>query len=164
MNPNQANAPVTQLPADYDGVFGFTYWTDRDFTAKWGGIEYTFPALKTTPMLLPFSPLEIQSIRKKFAKELAEREFFQGKKIKDLDKKNEGVNFQGAVTYTENDLTPFIQKALSPLPVGQMKAEQVLTEGEKRPKAKVTKIVKTKLSGDDEEETLVQGKGDVIQG
>ena len=45
-----------------------------------------------------------------------------------------------------------------------MKAEQVLTEGEKRPKAKVTKIVKTKLSGDDEEETLVQGKGDVIPG
>ena len=164
MNPNQVNTPV-QLPADFDGVFRFTNWTDSDFESKWGGIKYTFPALKTTPILIPSAtPLEIQSIRKKFAKELAEREFFQSKKVKDLDKKNEGSNFQGAVTYTENDLTSFIQKALSPLPVGQLKAEQVPTEGEKRPKARVTKIVRTKLSGDDEEEALVQGKGDVIQG
>ena len=162
MNPNQVTTPV-QLPADYDGVFRFTNWTDRDFIGKWNSVEYMFPALKTTPMLMPFSPIEIQNIRKKFAKELAEREFFQSKKVKELDKKNEGVYFHGSVTYTDNDLTSLIQKALEPLPVGQMKAEQVQTEGEKRPKPKATKIVKTRLSGDEEEETLVEGKGDVIK-
>jgi hypothetical protein len=66
------------LPSDFDGIFRFTNWTDSDFTAKWDNIEYTFPAKKTTPIVIPnATPVEIQNIRKKFAKELAVACFYQ---------------------------------------------------------------------------------------
>lgn len=152
-----------ELPKDFDGTFRFTNWTEVDFTAKWGGIAYTFPALKTTPIVIPTAtPLEIQNIRKKFAKELAEREFLKSKKAGDLNKKNENVNWQVAVTYTGGDLESLVQKCLEPLPLGQITAEKTPTESEKRPKPKATKIVKTTQSGDTEEETLVTGQGESL--
>lgn len=108
------------LPADFDGVFRFTNFTDRDFTAKWNSVEYTFPANKTSPMpIRGATPEEVQNIRKKFARELAEREFYGTDKFKRMD--NAGKEFPA--TYTESDLQPFIQQCLTPLPIAQPKAK-----------------------------------------
>jgi len=102
------------LPVDFDGVFRFTNWTDRDFAAKWDSVEYTFPAQKSTPMVIAnATPLEIQSIRKKFARELAVREFYATDKFKGMENVPPGGL---PALYTDSDLTPFIQKCLEPLP------------------------------------------------
>lgn len=117
----------TVLPVDFDGVFRFTNWTEEDFIGKWGGKEYHYPANKTTPMIIPeHSPLEIQNIRKKFAKDLAEREFFKSKSYEQYKKQevnNDGSprlnSIHQSATYNLGDLTPFIQQCLKPLPVGK---------------------------------------------
>ena len=73
-----AHEPV--LPEDFDGTFRFTNPSEEDFIGEWGSKEYHFPAGKTVPMVMPeYSPIEIQHIRKKFAKNLAEREFYKSK-------------------------------------------------------------------------------------
>lgn len=108
------NNIVGALPEDFDGIFRFTNPTDEDFTAKWDKIEYTFPAQKTSPMVMNFTPVEIQNIRKKFAKELAEREFYKTDKF---NKMNDVANGPRPATYTDTDLKPFIQKCLEPLPI-----------------------------------------------
>lgn len=113
------------LPEDFDGVFRFTNWTDEDFVGKWGGKEYVFPALSTSPMIIPeHSPLEIQHIRKKFAKDLGEREFFKSasyKKLQAQERNSDGTpklnSIQQAGTYSTESLTSFIQKCLEPLPI-----------------------------------------------
>lgn len=105
------------LPADFDGVFRFTNFTDHDFTAKWDGVEYTFPALKTTPMVISgASPEQVQSIRKKFAKELAIMCFYESDKFKKMNEHTPG-GVPGL--YTDSDLAPFIQRCLEPLPLAQ---------------------------------------------
>lgn len=105
------------LPADFDGVFRFTNWTSSDFKAKWGGIEYSFPAERTTPMLIPMAtPEEVQNIRKKFAKELAILEFYKTPKFVGMNATTPGGT---PALYTESDLTPFIQRCLEPLPLAQ---------------------------------------------
>lgn len=102
------------LPADFDGVFRFTNFTSREFKARWNSIEYTFPAEKTTPMIIPgATPEEVQTIRKKFARELAEREFYETPKFKSM---NDIPLGQTPALYTESDLVPFIQRCLEPLP------------------------------------------------
>lgn len=113
------------LPQDFDGVFRFTNFTDREFKAKWDNVEYTFPAKSTTPLVMNATPQEIQHIRKKFARELAIQEFSKSDKIKELDKLNPiGLtSFQGAVTYTDNELTDFVQRCLEPLSVAQAKVK-----------------------------------------
>lgn len=114
----------TVLPEDFNGVFYFTNWSDEDFVGKWGSVDYTFPALTASPMVMPFSPLEIQNIRKKFAKDLAEREFFKTKGYENL-RRIEGkdgertITWNQARTYSMNELTPFIQRALEPLPIAR---------------------------------------------
>lgn len=115
------------LPADFDGVFRFTNWSSEEFVGKWGGKEYHFEALKTSPIVMPeFSPLEIQNIRKKFAKDLAEREFFRSTqygKFQAQERNNDGSarlnSIHSAGTYSMTDLTPFIKKCLEPLPIAQ---------------------------------------------
>lgn len=160
MNPNQSSF-AKSLPDNFDGVFRFTNWTAADFTSKWGGKEYKFPAYKTTPIVMPNqTPIEIQNIRKKFAKELAEREFFKVEKVTALNKKNENVSFQGAVSYTENDLAPMIQKCLDPLPPGQAEVRDV-PKVEIKPKA--MKRLKSRESGDDETDSLVPAGSASVQ-
>lgn len=109
------------LPADFDGVFRFTNFTDKDFKAKWNNVEYTFPALKTTPMIISGqTPEEIQHIRKKFAKELAILEWYKTPKFVGMN--NVGLGGTPAL-YTDSDLAPFIQRCLEPLPIAQMKVK-----------------------------------------
>ncbi len=123
---------VTTLPEDFDGNFYFTNWSEEDFTGKWGGKAYTYPANKTSKMIIvDATPLEIQSIRKKFAKEFAEREYFKSSEasVKTAQEKNtDGTprfnSFKQAGIYTLTDLKPYIQRCLDPLPL----APQVITE------------------------------------
>lgn len=105
------------LPKDFDGVFRFTNYSDSDITLRWAKVEYTFPAMKTTPMIIAgATPEEIQHIRKKFARELAEREFYKTPKFVGMN-----ANVPGGVPalYTDSDLAPFIQRCLEPLPIAQ---------------------------------------------
>lgn len=112
------------LPQDFDGVFRFTNWSEDEFVGVWGKKEYHFPPLATSPMIIPeHSPLEIQHIRKKFAKDLAEKEFFKSEKYEQL-RSPEGTlgnrtmsGIQTASTYTLTDLADGIQKCLKPLEV-----------------------------------------------
>lgn len=109
------------LPMDFDGVFRFTNFTDEDFVAKWDNIEYTFPAKKMTPMTgINATPVELQNIRKKFARELAIREFYNTKKFKVLNKTEPGGT---PATYTDSDIAEFTQKCLEPLELGSVKAK-----------------------------------------
>lgn len=103
------------LPVGFDGVFRFTNFTDRDFAAKWNNVEYTFPAMSTSPMvILGEMPENVQHIRKKFAKELAEREFYSTEKFKYMNAPERG---ERPAIYTDADLEPFIQRCLEPLPI-----------------------------------------------
>ena len=124
------------LPEDFDGVFRFTNWTDEDFIGVWGGKEYHFPANTTSPMIIPeHSPVEVQNIRKKFAKDLAEKEFFKSPgytRFRNQEINNDGTpklnGIHQAGTYSINDLTPFIQKCLDPLPASKAFVKDVQKE------------------------------------
>jgi hypothetical protein len=119
------------LPVDFDGTFRFTNWTDEDFTATWGKKEYRFPAGTTSPILMPDqTTLEIQQIRKKFAKDLAEREYFKSTRYeherlregpKDdmgmIQPRGQGMSHAGQ--YSLDTLTPYIQRCLLPLQVSK---------------------------------------------
>lgn len=123
---------VTTLPEDFDGNFYFTNWSDEEFTGMWDGKSYTYAPNKTSKMIIvDASPLEVQSIRKKFAKEFAEREYFRSPESakKTAQEKNpDGTprfnSFQQAGVYTLTDLGPFIQRCLEPLPL----AAQIVSE------------------------------------
>jgi len=122
----------TRLPEDFDGVFRFTNFSDEEFIGKWNSRGYVFPAKSTTPMhILDATPLEVQNIRKKFARELAEREFFKSQKAKTMEATEKGADgsprfnsIQMAQTYDDSHLANFIQQCLTALPV----ARPVVTE------------------------------------
>ena len=127
------------LPADFDGVFRFTNASEEEFRAKWDGIEYTFPPLKTVPMIIPgATPEQVQSIRKKFAKEWALKEFGKTDKYGRL---NEHVPGGVPAPYTDSDLAPFIQKCLEPLPL----AQAILKKVPKDPEANLRRDAKGRL-------------------
>lgn len=129
------NNESSVLPEDFDGVFRFTNFTDEEFKARWNGVEYTFPPLSMTPMIIPgATPEEVQHIRKKFAKELAESQFYQSDKLKKLEAQTpvgSASSFKMAAIYTDNELKPFIQRCLEPLPVGQAKTRVLPKASEK---------------------------------
>lgn len=118
-----------QLPSDFTGVFYFTNFTEEDFKAKWNSVEYTFPALKMTPLIIPGeSPEGVQSIRKKFAKELAEREFYKSSKLKSLESATpigSVGSFHNANVYSPNDLEAYVQQCLAPLPMAQAEVKVI---------------------------------------
>ncbi len=127
---NQSAPSDNLLPADFDGVFRFTNFTDFDFKTKWDGIEYTFPAQKMSPIIIPSAtPIEIQSIRKKFARELAIIEFYKTPKFIGMNAHNPGGT---PALYTDSDLAPFIQRCLEPLPSGRPTAKQLPKDTEAR--------------------------------
>lgn len=123
------------LPENFDGTFRFTNPTDEAFVGIWGGKEYHFPAMSTCPMIMPeFSPLEVQHIRKKFAKDLAEREFYKSKDydfLRKQEKNDDGTprlnSIQQAGSYSMDQLTPFIQRCLDPLPMAKVSVSEMPT-------------------------------------
>ena len=123
------------LPEDFDGVFRFSNPSDEDFIGLWSSKEYHFPAGTTTPIIIhEHSPLEIQHIRKKFAKDLAEREFYKSKGYKGMaDQEGKSGNrafssIHQAATYTLKDLEPYIQSCLKPLPASKLVTKAVIKE------------------------------------
>ncbi len=101
---------------DFDGVFRFTNATDEDFTHLWNNKEYTFPAGKTVPLIIPDETLEnIQEIRKRFAYDLAVREFYKGKEYSKMSKMGNGL----PPTFDEKILEPMIEQCLKPLPMAK---------------------------------------------
>jgi len=146
-----------QFPENFDGRFYFTNSSDEDFSARWNGIIYTFPALKTSPLIIPSESAEnIQSIRKKFAREWAEREFYKGAKYKSMQiPVGQGESMQTALTYTPSDIEPLVQKCLEPLEIAQvtMQAEpkkkvKLRTDDEGKTVSKVLKSDKESLIGE----------------
>lgn len=151
------------LPEDFNGTFYFTNWTEEDFIGKWGGKGYNFPAGTTCPIIMTNqTPLEIQQIRKKFAKDLAEREYAKGPEYMRLiaqERNPDGSprlnSIQMAGTYSLDNLGSLIQQCLDPLPVakaGVVEVERVDTEN--------------KLTRDDDGELnsiAVKQGGDLIQ-
>lgn len=102
-----------------EGMFPFTNYTDREFRARWDGKEYIFPPNKTVPMLGMIgnaTPEHLQFIRKKFARELGEREFYETDKFKKMNSEKAGYR---PAPYVLNDLASHIQKCLEPLPVAK---------------------------------------------
>lgn len=146
------------LPADFDGVFRFTNFTETEFKAKWNNVEYTFPPLSTTPLIIPgTTPEEVQHIRKKFAKELAIACFYNTAKFKSMNDVPPGGI---PAMYTESDLTPFVQRCLEPLPLAKATAKVLPKDDEKNYRKdnkgrNVTKIL-------DENESLVNESGTVV--
>lgn len=121
------------LPEGFTGVFYFTNFTDRDTTHKWNNVAYTFPAMKTSPMIIPTATAEeIQHIRKKFARELAEREFYHSERYKGLDAQARPGSGNTPAIYTDEDLAPFVQRCLEPLPVGQAEAKNLPRDSAER--------------------------------
>lgn len=145
------------LPEGFDGVFRFTNPTDEDFTGKWNNIAYTYPAQKTSPMIIPGETAEgIQAIRKKFARELAEREFYKTDKGQFMNSKAAGAR---PALYTDSDLTPFIQRCLEPLPIEMAKVEVVKEDNERVFRTDQKGKPRTKVV--EPEESLV-GDGNVV--
>lgn len=123
------------LPVDFDGVFRFTNFTEHEFKAKWNSVEYTFPPLSTIPLIIPgATPEEVQTIRKKFAKELAVACFYQSAKFKAMEGSVRNANGEptGGVPalYTDSDIAPFVQRCLEPLPVGQATVKKLISTDE----------------------------------
>ncbi len=130
---------MNELPQDFDGVFKFTNFTEEDFITSWNSIEYTFPAMKSSPMIISgATPEEVQSIRKRFARRLAEREFYKSERFK---KMNKGTNVIPA-TYSDDELTPFIQKCLTPLEIAPITSKALPKDSEKNYKG--SKVVSDK--------------------
>ena len=124
MYENNIMTPARTLPEDFDGTFRFTNWTDEDFVGRYGSKDYRFPAKTTSPMIIvDQTPLEIQQIRKKFARDLAEREFGNSEsfeRLKKQERNSDGTpklnSIHQAGTYSLDVLAPYIQRCLEPLP------------------------------------------------
>ncbi len=116
------------LPVGFSGTFMFTNARETEFKAKWNSIEYTFPPMSTSPMIIPGEPIEnVQSIRKKFAREWAIEEWYKTPKF---DKMNNIAPGGTPSLYTDSDLAPFIQKCLEPLPIASSTAKALPKDNE----------------------------------
>lgn len=138
----------TVLPADFDGVIRFTNPYSEDFTGFWNSKGYTFKAMTTSPMIIhDATPVEVMHIRKKFAKELAEREFFKtdkAKKLESIERNPDGTPRLNSVMMAnsynlDSDLAPLIQKCLEPLPISKVIVTEIPKEN-----------IEEKLSKDEE--------------
>ncbi len=130
------------LPADFDGVFRFTNPTDRDITCKWNNVAYTYPAMTTSPMVISGeSPEAVQHIRRKFAMELATREFYRSGRYNELN--NQALPQSGniAAIYTDEDLAGWIQACLDPLTPARASAVALPRDSTDKYHTNVTKVL-----------------------
>lgn len=121
------------LPEDFNGTFFFTNWTDEEFVGVWGKKEYHFPPQSTSPLIIvDQTPVEVQWIRKKFAKDLAEKEFPKTDKFKELFAREQDAmgqkrlgSLHQAGSYSIADIEPLIEKCLIPLAKSVAKVKKI---------------------------------------
>lgn len=121
----QFNEHSNILPDDFDGDFYFSNPDDEEFVGMWGGKAYHYaPQTRSKMVIRGAAPEEVQQIRKKFAKDLGVKMFFKSEKAKQMQSVERMANgepvmrsFKQANTYSENELAPYIQACLDPLPV-----------------------------------------------
>lgn len=117
---------------DFDGVFYFTNATNEDFEHLWNNQKYIYPAQTTCPMIISSESLEnIQSIRKRFAYDLAVREFYKSKEYTKMSKMGNGL----PPTFDDKVLQPWIDQCLKPLPKAKAKVVQMPKENDRAYKA-----------------------------
>ncbi len=124
------------LPENFDGLVRFTNWSDEDFTAKYNSKEYTIPANSTvviSPLMPDRSPLDLLNICKKFALDLAVREWGKTQWMKDqlkrernVDGSPRGYGMSGAATYSIDQLAPLIEKGLYVYQTANAKVQESL--------------------------------------
>jgi hypothetical protein len=130
------------LPPDFDGVFKFTNPSDTDFVGMWNKVAYTFPAGKTVPLIISgATPEDVQHIRKKFAKELAVREFYRSENFRAMEAKTPVGSGLSAAPYTDTDIAPYVQRCLEPLPEARFTAAKVPGDSTANYHADVTKVL-----------------------
>lgn len=116
--------PAQTLPEGFTGMFYFTNPTDTEFVSFWNSMQYTFPAHKTVPLIIPSeTPLGVQEIRKKFARELATLMFYNTDKYKVRDAEAPAGSGKVPAIFTDADLKPYVQMCIEPLPLAQATIE-----------------------------------------
>ena len=151
------------LPENFDGIVRFTNWSDEDFVGRYNSRDYAFKANTTSPLFNVdltgpsgetklASPLELLNIVKKFALDLAVREWGKSKWYEDnlkrernADGSPRGYGMSGAATYTIDQLAPLIQKGLYIYPESKASVTNV-----SRPK------IEDNLRKDDEGKTVTK--------
>ena len=124
---------VKMLPENFDGIVRFTNWSDEDFTGRWNSKDYEFKANSTSPLfMVDQTPLEMLNICKKFALDLAVREWGKSQWTKDNLKRERNADgsprfqgMQGAATYSIDQLAPLIQKGLYVYPESKTHVSEV---------------------------------------
>lgn len=125
----------------FDGRFFFTNATNDDFVHMWNSEEYTFPKQTMCPMIFAKETLEgIQEIRKRFAYDLAVREYYKSKEYLKNSKMGNGM----PPLYDEKVLQPWIDQCLSPLPKSRAQVKEGKVE-----KTKVSRFSKPVENGTD---------------
>lgn len=125
----------------FDGVFYFTNTTTEDFIHLWNSEEYTFPANTMCPMIMAKESLEgIQEIRKRFAYDLAVREYYKSKDYTKNSKMGNGL----PPLFDDKVLQPWIDACLKPLPKAKADIKPAKVE-----KTKVSKFSKPVQEGKD---------------
>lgn len=123
------------LPENFNGVFYFTNWTDHEFVGTWAKRDYHFAPKSMSPLVIPeHSPLEIQHIRKKFALDLAEQEFYRSKTYAQQVGRDVGPDgvprfssvHTGSVVSIDA-LKPLFDRCLEPLPIEPAVVTKVVT-------------------------------------
>jgi hypothetical protein len=144
---------IKMLPENFDGIVRFTNWSDEDFVGRWNSKDYEFKANTTSPLFIAEnSPLELLNIVKKFALDLAVREWGKSewtkealKRERNVDGSPRGYGMSGAATYSIDQLAPLIQKGLYIYDSAKAKVSEAM-----RPK------LEDKLHTDDEGKTVTK--------
>lgn len=110
-------------PTNFDnGVFYFSNPSKEEFKALWNNIEYIFPPMSCTALLIPdHTAIQIQEIRKRFAFRWAEKQWFESKEYKHMVK----IGRDKPSARDDSQLEPLIQMCLTPLPLKPLKTQKV---------------------------------------
>ncbi len=129
---------------DFDGVFRFTNASDEDIEFLWNNVKYLFKAGTCSPMIIKGEDYDnIQEIRKMWARKYATREFYKSSGYDRLVALGNKSAMGIPPTYSDDELEPWIQQCLQPLP--QVKA--MVTETKQvPPKMKAFKTVGEKTN------------------
>lgn len=145
------------LPANFDGVFRLSNPSATDFIGVWNKVQYKFPAGKTTPVIIPNETLEnVQHITKKFARELAEREFHNSERFKKMESITPPGSGLVPAPYSEMELKEYADKCLLPLEEVRPTMAPLPPENTANYHTDVTQVVDHK--DNENKKPLVEGK------